>query len=95
MSTKLWKLLSRYSNEHNNEIRSWGAFATHWVYDEKTGRPIVDANGNLVYEEETSVSLETWHDDIHGLVGSGNPYRGHMSNPAIAGVSTNPIYAAD
>ena len=57
---------------HKNRIRSWDAFANH--FSPKTGA-----------YQESAISLESWHDDIHGLVGSGR-YRGHMGDPSIAAV---------
>ena len=85
-STKLWKLLSRYNKENDNELRSWASFATHWEYDPVTQKPKLNSRGRLVYQTDTSISLESWHDDIHTLVGSGTRYGGHMGDPAIAGV---------
>ena len=85
-STKLWKLLSRYNKEHDNETRSWASFASHYVIDPQSQSPMIDRNGNPIYQSDTSISLESWHDDIHGLVGTGNGFRGHMGNPAVAGV---------
>lgn len=88
-STKLWKLLSRYNTDggQNNEARTWASFASHWVMDPRTQQPIINqATGKPIYQEDTAISLESWHDDIHGLVGTGFPYGGHMGNPAIAGV---------
>ena len=84
--TKLWKLLSRYSNEHNNEMRTWTSFATHNVIDPQTDKPVLDEDGDPIWQNDTSVSLESWHDTIHGLIGTGVRYGGHMGNPAIAGV---------
>lgn len=39
-----------------------------------------------VYQGDTSVSLESWHDTIHGLIGTGVGSGGHMGYPPIAGV---------
>lgn len=85
-STKLWKLLSRYNKENDNEARSWASFASHYVIDPQSQSPMIDRTGKPIYQSDTSISLESWHDDIHGLVGTGNGYRGHMGNPAVAGV---------
>ena len=91
MSAKLWKLLSSYEwkgpdmsdakpyekrwgdETHKNKIRSWDAFANHFV------------NGNPKIYQESAVSLECWHDDVHVLVGTGR-YSGHMGDPSIAAV---------
>ena len=93
MSAKLWKLLSTYQwkkpetrdpkryeknwddKTHMNQARSWESFATHYI----NGDP------NNGWQTDTAISLESWHDGIHGLVGTGR-YRGHMGDPAIAAV---------
>ena len=68
------KQLNWSDEKHKNKLRSWDAFATHNV------------NGDPgVYQNDTSISLESWHDDIHVLVGTGNS-SGHMGDPAIAAV---------
>jgi hypothetical protein len=97
ISNKLWKLLSHYNLEERNDERSWTAFATHYLRDEKTGKPkthwVKNRQGKLVetlvYQSTnlTSVSIESWHDDIHVLVGSGVDFEGHMAVPSHAGVS--------
>ena len=91
MSAKLWKLLSSYEwkephmrdakpyekgwgNEaHKNKTRSWDAFANHYI------------NQNPQAYQESAISLESWHDDVHVLVGTGR-YNGHMGDPSIAAV---------
>ena len=50
------------------------------------GRKLTENTGRPIYQNDTSISLESWHDDIHGLIGTGNGYAGHMGDPAIAGV---------
>ncbi len=93
MSAKLWKLLSSYEwkkpekgdpewyeenwddKTHMNKARSWEAFASHYV----------DGVREKGYQQDTTISLESWHDGIHGLVGTGR-YPGHMGDPAIAAV---------
>ncbi|KAI9789436.1 MAG: hypothetical protein M1835_001679 [Candelina submexicana] len=80
-STKLWKLLSRYNTESDNDMRTWEAFARHW----KEGHRGPDLDLDTDYQADTSISLETWHDDIHDLVGAGNGWTGHMGDPSIAG----------
>lgn len=49
------------------------------------------------HQPDTSISLESWHDDIHMLVGTGSKFYGHMAWPEVAGVR-NPkmstLYAA-
>ncbi|KAF4626854.1 hypothetical protein G7Y89_g11303 [Cudoniella acicularis] len=92
IGTNLWKLLSRYAhdNDRNNELRSWASFASHNIIDSATGLPIKDPDGELAYQDDTSVSLESWHDNIHLLVGTGNHWVGHMGNPIIAGF--DPIF---
>jgi hypothetical protein len=89
IGTNLWKLLSEYTNDgvHNNKLRTWSSFSTHNVIDPRTDKPILDRNNNPKYQTDTAVSLESWHDNIHGLIGTGQDYGGHMGDPAIAGVS--------
>lgn len=87
--TKLWKLLARYTEDGRNESRSWASFATHNVMDPTTDKPAI-SGGNTVWQSDTAVSLESWHDTIHGLIGTGVRYGGHMGDPAIAGVY-NPL----
>lgn len=57
------------------------------MIDPRTDKPVIQG-GNTVYQTDTAVSLESWHDNIHGLVGTGQNFAGHMGNPAIAAVST-------
>ena len=61
----------------DNHARSWDKFANHLInkVDGKDGR------------EENFVSLESWHDDIHVLVGSGAS-TGHMASVPVAAVGT-------
>ena len=89
IGTNLWKLLSEYTNdaEHNDELRTWSSFSTHNVIDPRTDKPVLQSNGRPVHQTDTAVSLESWHDNIHTLIGTGQGYGGHMGNPAIAGVS--------
>lgn len=61
-------------DEVNNTTRSWEVFANHY----KTP-------GNTV-RWDSNVSLESWHDDIHVLVGTGDGYAGHMTKVPVAGV---------
>ena len=92
MSAKLWKLLSSYEwkrpqlgdvepyqekwddEAHKNRARSWSAFASHYINEDPKSY------------QESAISLESWHDAIHGLVGTGS-WPGHMGDPAIAAVS--------
>ena len=39
---------------------------------------------------KSSISLESWHDDIHDLIGTGAGASVHMGDPSIAGVSLLP-----
>ena len=43
---------------------------------------------------DTSISLESWHDFIHGLVGTGDGNAGHMADPSIASVSFSLLYTS-
>ncbi|KAH6671189.1 hypothetical protein B0J14DRAFT_670158 [Halenospora varia] len=92
IGTNLWKLLSRYTNDgvHNNALRTWNSFAAHDVYDPNTAEPVIGDDGEPLYQADTAVSLESWHDQIHGLVGTGQGYAGHMGVPTIAGF--DPIF---
>ena len=72
MSRKLFNLLSPHRDDKNVDTRTWESFASHRL-----------SRGG---SSDTSISLESWHDNIHGLVGEGS-FLGHMGDPAIAGVS--------
>jgi len=80
-ANKLWKLLSPYDRK---EPRKFEAFAAHYTLDPKTG----DKDPKNPDWVDPSVSLESWHDLIHVLVGTGDGNEGHMADPAIAGVIT-------
>ena len=91
MGAKLWKLLSSYEwgesdmrnpkkyqkswgdEAHKNKNRSWDAFANHLI------------NQQPWTHQESAISLESWHDAIHVIVGSGR-YSGHMGDTGIAAV---------
>jgi hypothetical protein len=90
IGTNLWKLLSEYTNDgvHNNKLRTWSSFSTHNLIDPRTDKPILDGNNVPKYQRDTAVSLESWHDKIHGLIGTGQGYGGHMADPSVAGVSS-------
>lgn len=75
MSTKLFNLVSPYRDDKNVDTRTWESFASHWQPGGK----------RYINYSDTSISLESWHDSIHGLVGNGS-FGGHMGDPAIAGV---------
>lgn len=51
-----------------NDLRAWDVFAKHHP-----------DNGALSRQ-----SLESWHDNIHNLVGTGVRHSGHMSDPSVA-----------
>ena len=76
-SAKLWKLLSTYEGDVDNKTRKWMSFANHWI----GGQPNKKWDNIL----DTSISLESWHDDIHGLVGTGRT-TGHMGRVPFAAV---------
>jgi len=77
LGTKLWKLLAPHSSQVftdravwdstkewqgvDNAERSWNEFACHAVYN-----PV---NGRTGASISSAVSLESWHDEIHVLVG--------------------------
>ena len=97
MMTKLWKLLARYDEKHDidNRSKTWESFASHNVYKPGTNEPVYEPDPNNPgkmrpkYNNDTSVSLESWHDAIHGLIGTGHLYQGHMANPQFADVRRN------
>ena len=60
-----------------NELRGWGSFANHNSGWDTTIK-------GKVYP---TVSVESFHDGIHGLIGTGDGGRGHMGNPTVAAVS--------
>ncbi len=66
-----------------NEERSWESFAND--------RKLTDT---IRAHKYATVSLESWHDSLHIMVGTGKDgYTGHMGDPAYAAVSvieTNP-----
>ena len=45
----------------------------------------LDSKENPILND-TRVSLESWHDKIHVLIGAGSGYAGHMAIPEYAGV---------
>ena len=75
-SAKLWKLLSTYEGTEDNKTRKWMSFANHWLGGQRN-----EHSDRL----ESSISLESWHDDIHGLVGTGRT-TGHMGVVPFAAV---------
>ena len=75
-SAKLWKLLSTYEGTVDNKTRKWMSFANHWLGGRR------NQNSDRL---DSSISLESWHDDIHGLVGSGRT-TGHMGVVPFAAV---------
>lgn len=77
-NAKLWKLLSTYERTKDNKTREWMSFANHWVGGSKESGDRLDS----------SVSLESWHDGIHGLVGTGST-TGHMGIIPFAAVRPN------
>ena len=59
-----------------NEERSWESFANDEIESEA-----------IRGHDFATVSLESWHDGLHVLVGTGqDQYRGQMGNPAFAAV---------
>ena len=59
-----------------NEQRSWASFANSTAPPEEIE--------NHTY---ATVSCESFHDGIHGMIGTGRGYLGHMGNPSFAAVS--------
>ena len=96
IGTNQWKLLAEYTKDgdvrQENELRTWASFSTHNVIDPRTDKPKIKVDPrtrreSTVYQRDTAVSLESWHDKLHGLIGTGQGYAGHMGDPSIAGVS--------
>ena len=59
-----------------NDERSWDTFANHNIRSHQGST-----------KEYATVSLESFHDGIHGLIGTGNDnMKGHMGDPRWAGV---------
>lgn len=56
-----------------NEWRPWNYFANHTRVPEDTAWKI-----------RAIRSIESWHDNIHNLIGTGKNYTGHMGDPSIA-----------
>ena len=84
LATQLWQMLhpdlevdQNDASFHINEVKDWTKFAN------RNERFFV--KGTKTY---ANVSLESWHDSIHGLIGTGvSGQKGHMGNPQYAGVS--------
>ena len=84
LSTQLWQLLNPTSID--NTTRPWDKFANHYMYKVRRGP-------NDFWEADTS--LESWHDQIHGLVGSGSAGTdGHMGIVSVASVSAKDVLLA-
>ena len=87
LATKLWQMLHPVGKAESKDLkgasvqiddeRDWNEFANHFVgtFDNKL-------------TPYTNVSIESWHDQIHGLIGFGHDGKeGDMGNPRYAGVS--------
>lgn len=78
IATNLWQLLNpdeTDGGEKTNDLRSWDIFAKHHWDDD------VDDEEK---DKLTKQSLESWHDNIHGLIGTGRGAPGHMGDPNVA-----------
>ena len=68
-----------------NEVRDWSSFANHNHRNRRTGKDETLIRG----QRFPTVSVESFHDGIHGLIGTGDGSNGigHMGNPQVAAVS--------
>lgn len=64
-----------------NEARDWRAFANHQQFKEET---------KIDGKTYPTVSVESWHDGIHVLLGGGQDVAGHLGDPRVAAVSPRP-----
>jgi hypothetical protein len=85
LATKMWKMLN--PNEFDvsvrtkakimvNELRPWNSFANDTVFSANVGE-----------ERFATVSVESWHDGIHNMIGTGQvrDVTGQMGNARFAG----------
>jgi tyrosinase len=54
-----------------NQLRSWDDFASHAIQDPR-------------FKGLTVQSIESWHDSIHNLIGTGDGYNGQMADTSVA-----------
>ena len=85
LASKIWQMLNPDEVDRNgaqilvNQERPWTTFANDQVSFFESGEKMI-----------ATVSLESWHNSIHGLIGTGQLGRmkgpqGQMGNPAFAG----------
>ena len=86
-SAKLWKLLSSYQWEvpQDREVKEYEEGWDQEKYDNAMRGWVSFANHSV--GGDSSISLESWHDDIHDFAGTGADVSGHMADRSIAGVS--------
>jgi hypothetical protein len=56
-----------------NEWRPWNYFANH-----------SRVRGGAAWKVQAIRSIESWHDNIHNLIGTGKNFTGHMGDPSVA-----------
>lgn len=89
LATKIWHMLNPDESSVNsqgvkvmvNEERSWNSFANMNVPDAIIGG-----------ESFATVSVESWHNGVHNLIGTGNI--GGAANNEFTGQMADPAYAA-
>jgi hypothetical protein len=80
-------MLGYYSE---TDPRKFEEFAAHYKLSPMTGGARTNPKTGRPFSIDSSISLESWHDLIHVLVGIGDGNEGHMADPAIAGVIAFP-----
>jgi len=87
MAIGLWLLLSPDTGDLYNPQRPWEVFATHAAFDE-VSEAVKEKRNKQVLRSNTGLSLESWHDNVHVLVGASDEpgVSGHMTIIAVASV---------
>ena len=78
MAGKHWQLLVNMAGSKGG----WEVFSNHT-------KPLKDRENPEDDYASPEVSLESWHDDIHDLLGSGRGAAGNMTIVPIAAVSVH------
>lgn len=86
-----------------NETRSWNVFSNHGLEEKLVSKKVFDDQkaefqaDSRKLDPKTVVdygygarSLESWHDNVHGLVATSDSWAAHMGNPNYAGF--DPIF---
>ena len=83
-TTYIWQLLNPLAKA--NKTRSWNSFAKHL----SEVPPQAAQEAEKTWPLDDCRSTESWHYTIHGLVGTGNGFTGHMGDPTVA--SFDPLF---